>query len=77
MDAQIDHAHMGIETCIENDQNGNGCVPEPWNTMCYQGKGLMHNQWIQNIVQVPLNRVQNHRISLFNQMGSQRKHQIM
>ena len=43
MGAQIDHAHMRIKTCTENDQNGNGCVPEPWNTMRCQGKGLMHN----------------------------------
>ena len=27
MDTQIDHAHMGIKICIENEQNGSGCVP--------------------------------------------------
>ena len=30
MDTQIDHAHMGIKICIENDRNGKGCVPGPW-----------------------------------------------
>ena len=30
MDTQIDHAHIRIKTCIENDQNGSGCVPGPW-----------------------------------------------
>ena len=29
MDTQIDHAHMGIKTHIENDQNESGCVPGP------------------------------------------------
>ena len=29
MDTQIDHAHIGIKTCIENDQNESGCVPGP------------------------------------------------
>ena len=29
MDTQIDHAHMRIKICIENDQNGNGCVLGP------------------------------------------------
>ena len=27
MDTQIDHVHMGIKTCLENEQNGSGCVP--------------------------------------------------
>ena len=27
MDTQIDHAHMGIKTRIENDQKESGCVP--------------------------------------------------
>ena len=27
MDTQIDHVHMGIKTCIENEQNESGCVP--------------------------------------------------
>ena len=29
MDTQIDHAHMGIKTCIENDKKESGCVPGP------------------------------------------------
>ena len=43
MDTQIDHAHIGIRTCIENDQNGNGCVPGQRATMRYQEMGLVHN----------------------------------
>ena len=30
IDIQIDHAHIGIKACIENDQNGSGCVPGLW-----------------------------------------------
>ena len=29
MDTQINHTHMGIETCIENEQKESGCVPGP------------------------------------------------
>ena len=43
MDTQIDHAHIGIRTCIENDQNGSGCVPGQRATMLYQEMGLVHN----------------------------------
>ena len=31
MDTQIDHTHMGIKTCIENDQNESACV-RTWTT---------------------------------------------
>ena len=30
MDTQNGHAHMGINTCIGNDQSGCECVPEQW-----------------------------------------------
>ena len=29
MDTQIDHAYMGIKTCIEKDQNESKWVPGP------------------------------------------------
>ena len=43
MDTQIDHAHIGIRTCIENDQNGSGGVPGQWATMRYHEMGLVHS----------------------------------
>ena len=36
MDTQINHVHMEIKTCIENDQNESGCVPRQQTTMRYQ-----------------------------------------
>ena len=43
MDTQIDHAHVGIKTCIDNDQSESGCVHGQRATMHYQGRGLVHS----------------------------------
>ena len=43
MGTQIDHAHMGIRTCMENDRNGSGCILGPQATMRYQEMRLVHN----------------------------------
>ena len=44
MDTQINHAHIGIKTCVENDQNGSGCILGLRATMRYQEIKLMHNK---------------------------------
>ena len=35
MNTQINYAHMGISTCVEDDQNESVCVPGPRATMHY------------------------------------------
>ena len=42
MNTRIDHAHMGINTCIQSDQSENMCVPDQQATMRYQERGLVH-----------------------------------
>ena len=43
MNTRIDHAHMGINTCIQSDQSENMCVPDQQATMRYQERRLVHN----------------------------------
>ena len=42
MDTQIDHAHMEIRTCIENDQSESLCVPGQRATIRYQEVKLVY-----------------------------------
>ena len=56
MDTQIDHAHMGISTCIENDKSGHGCVPEQWATMRYHKNGVSAQYRARNISHASPNR---------------------
>ena len=44
MDTLIDHAHMGIKTCLENDQNGSGCIPGPWMSNVLIKMGSAYNK---------------------------------
>ena len=61
MNTQIDYAHMRIKTCIENYQNGSGCILGSQATMHYQEMGLVHNWWIQSIARMSPNKIRNHQ----------------
>ena len=37
------HAHMSIRICIENNQNGSGCVPDQQTATRYHKIGLVHS----------------------------------
>ena len=45
MDTQVNHAHMGIRTCIENNKNESVCVPGPRAATRYHEIGLVHNEY--------------------------------
>ena len=40
---RINHAHVGIRTCIDTDQSESGYIPGQQATMRYQERELVHN----------------------------------
>ena len=43
MNTRINHAHMGIWICIENNQSGSGCVPDKQTATRYHKRGLVRS----------------------------------
>ena len=43
MNTRINHAHMSIKICIENNQSGSGYVLDQQTATHYHKMGLVHN----------------------------------